>query len=124
MGGRIAWGLTRMERGGEDGEGGRAEGREKKRERGDGGGRERKRERKRKKKRKESRCFEGKKIALESRDLRLEFCLHLNNFISVETASALPRGLLLLDVMFIELSCFTKKQMASRWANSPFSQMY
>lgn len=65
-----------------------------------------------------------KKIALESRDLRLEFCLHLNNFISVEAASALPRGLLLLDVMFIELSCFTKKQMASRWANSPFSQMY
>lgn len=55
-----------------------------------------------------------KKIALESRELSIEFSLHLNNFISVEEASALPRGLFLLDVMFIELSCFTKKQMASR----------
>lgn len=63
-------------------------------------------------------------IGVEIRKLSIEYCLHLNNFISIEEASALPGGSLLLDVMFIELSCFTKKQMASRWANSPFSQMY
>lgn len=49
-------------------------------------------------------------LVLANRETKMQLSLHPNSCINVKEASDLSRGCILLDVRFIELSCFTRKQ--------------
>lgn len=58
---------------------------------------------------KEKPVLAKQKIVLANREIKTQLSLHANSIINVKEASALSRGHLLLDIMFIDLSCFTTK---------------